>query len=413
MREIRVRVVRYPDRESLMLRYVDPLTKRAVSKTAGTTKRRDALRAAAQWEAELRAHRGSLDRLPWATFRERYDAEHAPALAPKTRLKVDTVLDAVERIIRPRLLAEMTSERLSRFAHELRNEMAGTGDDRHAVRSPVTVDGYLRHLRAVLNWAHHAGMLASAPKVSRLSRATAQGGAKGRALTGEEFERLLAVVPKALAGQRRKAPDETELAAWNFYLRGLWTSGFRLRESLALSWDDDRAPRLDLTGRRPVVRFPAGSQKSGKAETWPVPPDLAELLAAVPESRRRGRVFRLTIGGRPASAEAVQDAIGRMGRLAGIVVSRKADGAVKHASAHDLRRSFCTRWARLVMPQVLCRLARHRSISTTLTFYVARDAETVGDAIWDAFGANSAQKGNKIGNTSPVSAFSSALADTE
>ena len=49
---------------------------------------------------------------------------------------------------------------------------------------------------------------------------------KGRAITAEEFERMVAAVP-GVAGEEG-APD------WRQYLRGLWASGLRLGESLDL-----------------------------------------------------------------------------------------------------------------------------------------------------------------------------------
>ncbi len=47
----------------------------------------------------------------------------------------------------------------------------------------------------------------------------------------------------------------------------------------------------------------------------------------------------------------------------------------KYASAHDLRRSFGTRWASRVKPTTLQLLMRHESIETTLKYYVAQDTD--------------------------------------
>ena len=54
----------------------------------------------------------------------------------------------------------------------------------------------------------------------------------------------------------------------------------------------------------------------------------------------------------------------------------------KFASFHDLRRSFGERWSQKVMPQTLMKPMRHKSIDTTLRFYVGHDAEKIGDEIW-------------------------------
>lgn len=72
-----------------------------------------------------------------------------------------------------------------------------------------------------------------------------------------------------------------------------------------------------------------------------------------------------------------------------------ANGKVKYASAHDLRRSFGERWANRVMPHILQQLMRHEDIGTTMRYYIGRNAETTADALWDAVtntSANTSQK---------------------
>ena len=61
-------------------------------------------------------------------------------------------------------------------------------------------------------------------------------------------------------------------------------------------------------------------------------------------------------------------------------------------SAHDLRRAFCTRWAKRIMPADLKVLARHSSINTTMRYYVTQSADDVGDRLRFAIG-------NTSGNT--------------
>lgn len=46
-------------------------------------------------------------------------------------------------------------------------------------------------------------------------------------------------------------------------------------------------------------------------------------------------------------------------------VPRQGD---KYASAHDFRRSFGERWAKVVMPAVLQQMMRHKSILTTMRY---------------------------------------------
>ena len=68
--------------------------------------------------------------------------------------------------------------------------------------------------------------------------------------------------------------------------------------------------------------------------------------------------------------------IGRIGEASGIDVK-----AGKHPTAHDLRRSFCFRWAQKVLPQQLRTLARHASVTTTLEYYAEADAGMTAKAV--------------------------------
>ena len=72
--------------------------------------------------------------------------------------------------------------------------------------------------------------------------------------------------------------------------------------------------------------------------------------------------------------------------------------AEQYATAHDLRRSFGSRWAKRVMPAVLKDLMRHSSINTTMTYYVNQSAEDVGDVLRVALGTISGTNDRKAGD---------------
>jgi len=138
-----------------------------------------------------------------------------------------------------------------------------------------------------------------------------------------------------------------------------------------------------------------------------------------PEAERIGKVFKLD-GLRtraPITAQKVCCILSKIGKKAGVVVAtkekqRRVDGKLspvtvrKFASAHDLRRSFGTRWAKRVMPAVLKRLMRHSAVQTTLAYYVDLDTAEVADELWAKFGADdgSSSQGNKRGNIAPKNA---------
>ena len=76
MHDIRVCVVDW-GRTFLYMRYIDPQTGKAVEKSTGERKRRDAERVAAKFEHDLRNGRYvAPSRILWSDFRERFEAEH-------------------------------------------------------------------------------------------------------------------------------------------------------------------------------------------------------------------------------------------------------------------------------------------------------------------------------------------------
>jgi integrase len=287
-------------------------------------------------------------------------------------------LNHLERVTNPDKLAKLTTTTLSRFQSSLRD--GGMGD--------TTIARHLRHIRAALSWGVSMGMMAKVPDMHGPRRVKGQTLMRGRAITAEEFDRLIAAVPKV------RPHDAT---AWVRLLRGLWLSGLRLGEALTLSWDQEAAFQADLTGRQPSFRIFAEAQKSGRDEVLPMTPDFSQFLTETPAADRVGKVFKLTRerGGDSIGVGKVGAMVAKIGKVAGVVVN-KADG--KFASAHDLRRAFGTRWAKRVMSAVLKRLMRHSSIATTMGYYVDLDAAEVADQLWANYG-NTPAAGNTLGNT--------------
>ncbi len=201
---------------------------------------------------------------------------------------------------------------------------------------------------------------------------------KGRPITGEEFERMLANVTPVVG------PDAAE--SWERLLRGLWLSGLRLSEALALRWDDATgAIVVDMSGRRVTLRIPAAAEKGNRDRVLPVSPEFAEFLEATPEADRQGPVFPLAYRrkgrGDAMGMQWVSAIVSKIGKRAGVVVNPDTG---KTASAHDLRRAFGQRWAARVMPAVLQQLMRHQDINTTLKYYVGSDADAIADVLWAA-----------------------------
>jgi integrase len=371
--EVKVWVMEYAGRPNYHLQWLDPITQKRKTKatkiprTGLARERKLAERAAHELENKLAAGEAVIpSKLTWADFRTRYEAEVVPGLAMRTAEKIDSVLDRFEEEIEPKRLWDVNEKRLSTFVSKLREGKL----------TESTIAGHLAHLKAALNWAKDQKLLPQLPTFPKLKRAKMSKGAKvmrGRPITLEEFERMLeqvaAVVGEA-AGPR-----------WTFYLRGLWTSGLRLAESLELYWDREDKLHPVLSGRFPMLRIPADLEKGHKDRLLPMAPEFARLLESVPEAERVGPVFKLERfdgqPGRPAT-DRVSKIVGKIGAKANVRVDVR-----KTASAHDLRRAFGERWAARLMPAQLMELMRHESIDTTLSYYVGRNAERTAAILWD------------------------------
>lgn len=360
---IRVTISTYSDRKYLMMRYVDPVTGRIKSRSTRTNNRREAERVAAKWEADLqegRYHEPS--RMSWDDFRQRYEDEKLASLSVNTFGATASAFNHLEEIINPKKLEALTSIELSRFQAGLRR----TGI------AETSVATHLRHIRAALGWAHAMGLLPRMPEIQMPKRAKGKTFMRGRPVTSEEFERMLAKVPEV-------RPQDKN--AWSRYLTGLWLSGLRLEESLVLSWDDDAPIAINLNGRRPQLRIYAEAEKGHQDRLLPMTPDFAEMLVQTPAEARRGKVFRLDgLQTKTAITPArVSRIVGKIGKRANVLVNKSTG---KYATAHDLRRSFGTRWAARVKPATLQLLMRHESIETTMKYYVAQDADDVAEELW-------------------------------
>ncbi len=220
-------------------------------------------------------------------------------------------------------------------------------------------------MRAALNWAHSQGYL---PEPTKLKLKPSE--RRSRPVTGEEYDRLIMAVDKV-----RRNDGET----WRRYLRGLWLSGLRLGESLILSWDHDEPLCVDMSGRHIKLRISDDVQKSGKYQLLPIAPEFAEFLLSTPEAQRQGLVFPL-MGSQQMSQKRVSKVVSSIGKRANVNVSDRR-GVIKWTSAHDLRRAFGTRWARVAAPAMLKSLMRHGNINSTMQYYVSLDADDVADQL--------------------------------
>jgi hypothetical protein len=243
---IKVHVVDY-GRKSLYLRYTDPHTGKQIAKSAKTSNRKEATKAAGKWEDELRAGRYKpASKITWAEFRQRYEDEVLPAKAANTDLKVRGVFNVIETAISPARLADLTPIRLTALQTILRNDG----------KSEATIKGILSHLRSSLSWAKRQGMIYEVPHIDMPTRTSNGKAMRGRPITTEEFERM-SIVQVVQKIRKHDAAD------WVRFLEGLWLSGLRISEALVLGWDSAGIV-VDLSGKYPMLRIPSDHQKSGR-----------------------------------------------------------------------------------------------------------------------------------------------------
>jgi integrase len=405
--KIKVYVTRVSNRPNFHLQWDDPITQRQrrqatdVPASRLSRDRNAAERLAAELEVQLNNGSAAIpSKFKWADFRDRYESLVLPGLARQTRVKVRVVLDRFERILNPIRLQDVTEGRLAHFVAELRN--AGIAE--------TTIKGYLGHLKSALNWAVEQKLLLTRIKFPKVQRSKRSNGTpmKGRAPTAEEFDRMIAAVPKIVGNARA--------ADWIHYLRGLWLSGLRLGESLDLWWDKPEKIYPEFPkGGRPILQIPSELEKGNTDRIHPMAPEFAMFLQETPERERTGPVFRLNGRRGRYRPHRVSEIVSEIGEAAGVKVHTdpKDPAKVKYASAHDLRRAFGVRWASRLTHQDLKVLMRHKSIETTLRYYVGTDAQRSADTFWEAY--ERAQPVNSRGSSdksSDTASFEGAAATT-
>ena len=307
---------------------------------------------------------GKKHRTEWNKFKDEYLDAESRSLAKSSIADIKGTLTKLEDICKPQTVQQLNADMIRKFTAGLPRKMAKR-----------TVAKHLRNLKKLLRRAERLGMIPKAPHV-QMPKGASTPKAKGRAITAEELDRML--VKTADVVGTKAASSFQQL------LRGLFFGGLRLSEALTLSWDQNTGLiTVDLYRRRPMFLIPAETDKSGKERLTPIAPEFVEMLEAVSEEERTGRVFKILSQrnlGDLTRVDTVSAHISAIGRAAGVRVSQK-----KFASAHDLRRSFGTRWASRARPKVLKDLMRHQSLQTTLGFYADEEADEVADSAWQAF----------------------------
>jgi integrase len=201
----------------------------------------------------------------------------------------------------------------------------------------------LQFLKTALRWAVDQGMMVKYPKFPKAT----------------PDKRLPQPVPVG-SFERSYAKAEGDAQMQAYLLTG-WLAGLRLMEAYNLEWEEtEDAPYVDLARNRIVL---PGKIVKDKVDQWdPLDPALREALLALPRHSKKVFRFISTRTKQPLDMSGISDRVTDLAKKAGV-----------RLTMHTLRKGFGCRYAGKVPAQVLQKLMRHRSIRTTMDYYVNVD----------------------------------------
>eukprot|EP00456_Euglypha_rotunda_P030037 TRINITY_DN2347_c0_g1_i3.p1 TRINITY_DN2347_c0_g1~~TRINITY_DN2347_c0_g1_i3.p1 ORF type:complete len:395 (+),score=53.88 TRINITY_DN2347_c0_g1_i3:1513-2697(+) len=382
---IKVYVIDY-GRKYYYLQWQDEATGKRITQSSKATNRRAAGIKAVEKEAELNSGTVAEDgTMTWEAFRATVDDDVLSGLAARTAEKVRNIFNVMEEFQRPQIIRDLNSRYLSRYVGWLR------AND----REESTIQSHMRHLKSMLRWVvsnHYSRVMPSIPVITRASKGKVM---KGRPLTDAEVKSYLASVEAVVGVEHADR--------YRFMAEGILVSSLRLEESMSLSWDLTADFHVMIDGDRVKFRIPASADKGNEDSIFPTTPDCWEFLLKVPPEQRTGFVFNPTFTNhrngrteRYKNSCDVSRVFSKIGEMANIVVDHNSG---KFASAHDFRRTFGNKWARLGTPSFLLKeLMRHSSIATTEMYYLEANANQTQDEIEKIW--NRARLHNTPDNTS-------------
>ncbi len=351
-KRVTVWVQEFKDRKSLVLQWIDPLSGRRKSKSAGTSNAKEAEQARADLEYELnhgKYQEGS--NISWERFRESFETEHLAGLRERTREKYGTVLDVFEQIINPKRLRNVNERVVSRFVQGMRERERPGGK---IGLSAHTIKSYLIHLKAALGWAVQQKLLPFLPSFPAIKVPKK----KPQPISSEDFEKLTAA-----------APDEL----WRAFLLCGWWGGLRLSEASHLHWDpSEEFPWVDFPNNRIVL--PGVFAKSVEDQWIPLHSKLREALEGLSSAQAKVFPFSSLKTKEPLTRNGITNRVLRIAKLAGVKLSM-----------HKLRKGFGCRVAKTLGKggaAMLHELMRHSSMQVTMDYYASVD-DALQDAIQD------------------------------
>src|SRR4029078_10944348 len=97
-----------------------------------------------------------------------------PALAPATQITYEATLNVFGRTCTPQKLADVTTAKITGFVTKLRERKL----------AEASIARHLRHLKAMMRWAHREGLLNVLPKFNMPNRAKGPSRMRRRHVSG-------------------------------------------------------------------------------------------------------------------------------------------------------------------------------------------------------------------------------------
>jgi integrase len=161
----------------------------------------------------------------------------------------------------------------------LQDRLLAGDEGRFDYRSANTVNSTMGAVMAFVNFCFRRGWITGVPYIQKLDADDAM---RGRPITADEFQRMLDATPEVVGD--RATPS------WEFTLKVIWESGFRLGDVMDFCWHDERHIRPlwpDESRLHATLAIPS-SQKNGRNQEVPMLPGLRDLLETVPVRERNG-----------------------------------------------------------------------------------------------------------------------------
>jgi integrase len=229
-----------------------------------TTIRREADKIRRQKEHELSLGKVWQEEMSWAELVKDFLERQAVRMRPTTHGAYEMSLKSFTKFYEHFPIRKIKEATLEDFTAKRLGEKV----------SAATVNKDLRHVRAVLRWAHRRKYLGEPPRFT--DAFIREDKRRPVVMPEEEFRAILAAGKKV---QFKNRPYEW----WRVFLYLAYYTGLRRGELLGLAWDD-----IHLDDNEIVVRY--HTSKGRKERLVPINPDLTAILkewrAAAPKEEK-------------------------------------------------------------------------------------------------------------------------------